>query len=197
MRFQKSGSATKSITGYSTAHANISLTTILRALLRDSGSGKTNGRAISTRFLRCASSVCFVNVDERLSTARCSFPPPLLEYLLAKRRSSSSECVRLRSNLAPRRATSDCRNCSICAVTLGMIRFTTRAGRSIAVARSRRRPTESCRTEETAVGKDGEDDISLYQVKTKSLTIMVRISLSAEETTGKSGTRGGNVCGGL
>jgi len=50
---------------------------------------------------------------------------------------------------------------------------------------------------ETAVGNEGEDDMSLYHVSTKSRTIRIRISFIAAEIMGDSGYRGGKLCGGL
>ena len=37
---------------------------------------------------------------------------------------------------------------------------------------------------ETAAGKVGEEDISVYHVKTKSLTIRIKISFTDAETNG-------------
>lgn len=54
---------------------------------------------------------------------------------------------------------------------------------------------DSCKTEETATGKDGEEDISLYQVRTKSLTIIIKISLRVADIMGDSGYKGGNDWG--
>ena len=45
---------------------------------------------------------------------------------------------------------------------------------------------------ETAVGNEGEEESSLYHVKTKSRTISIRISLTAADMTAASGTRGGS-----
>ena len=56
---------------------------------------------------------------------------------------------------------------------------------------------ELCRMEDTAVGNEGEDEMSRYQTSTKSLTIMIKMSLSALDITGDSGQRGGRVCGDL
>jgi len=50
---------------------------------------------------------------------------------------------------------------------------------------------------ETAVGNDGEDDISRYHVRTKSRTIRISISLIAAEIMGDSGYSGGRLWGGL
>jgi hypothetical protein len=47
------------------------------------------------------------------------------------------------------------------------------------------------------VGNDGEDDISLYHVSTKSRTTKISISLIAVEIMGDSGYRGGRLWGGL
>jgi hypothetical protein len=46
---------------------------------------------------------------------------------------------------------------------------------------------------ETAVGNDGEDDISLYHVSTKSRTTKISISLIAAEIMGDSGYKGGRL----
>jgi len=50
---------------------------------------------------------------------------------------------------------------------------------------------------ETAVGNDGEDDISLYHVSTKSRTIRMSVSLIAAEIMGDWGYSGGRLWGGL
>lgn len=50
---------------------------------------------------------------------------------------------------------------------------------------------------ETAVGNEGEEEISLYQVRTKSRTIIINISFNAAETIGDSGTSGGKDWGDL
>ena len=41
-----------------------------------------------------------------------------------------------------------------------------------------------CMVEDIAVGKEGDDDISLYHARTKSRTIMMRIPLSEADTDG-------------
>ena len=41
-----------------------------------------------------------------------------------------------------------------------------------------------CMEEDTAVGKEGDDEISLYHARTKSRTIMIRISFSEADTDG-------------
>ena len=41
-----------------------------------------------------------------------------------------------------------------------------------------------CMVEDTAVGKEGDDEISLYHARTKSRTIMIRISFSEADTDG-------------
>lgn len=54
---------------------------------------------------------------------------------------------------------------------------------------------DSCKTEETATGKEGEEDSSLYHVRTKSLTIMIIMSLRVADIIGDSGYKGGKDCG--
>lgn len=54
---------------------------------------------------------------------------------------------------------------------------------------------EACTTDDTAIGKAGELDRSLYQLVTKSLMIMVTMSFRATETSGESGARGAKVWG--
>ena len=54
---------------------------------------------------------------------------------------------------------------------------------------------EACSTDDAAIGKEGDDDSSLYQVNTKSRIIMTRMSLSAADMTGDSGYKSGNDCG--
>ena len=76
IRFQKSGSDSISMIGYRTEHATISRTTILTAGLFASLSGRMEGSAFSTSSRRWLSSDCLVNVEERFSTAECSFPSP-------------------------------------------------------------------------------------------------------------------------
>ena len=56
---------------------------------------------------------------------------------------------------------------------------------------------ELWRVDETAVGNEGDVEISLYHTSTKSLTIMMRMSLSAAEMTGESGRSGVRVWGDL
>ena len=41
-----------------------------------------------------------------------------------------------------------------------------------------------CMLEDSAVGKEGDDDMSLYHARTKSRTIMMRMSFSEADTDG-------------
>ena len=54
---------------------------------------------------------------------------------------------------------------------------------------------EACTTDETAIGKAGELDRSLYQLVTKSLTIMATMSFRASEISGEPGARGAKAFG--
>lgn len=56
---------------------------------------------------------------------------------------------------------------------------------------------ESCRVDDTAVGNDGEEDIPVYHERTKSLTIMIKMSFTADDIGVDSGYRGVNDCGDL
>lgn len=49
--------------------------------------------------------------------------------------------------------------------------------------------------DDTEVGNDGEGERGLYQMRTKSRTIMMRILESAAETEGADGQSGGRECG--
>ena len=55
----------------------------------------------------------------------------------------------------------------------------------------------ACKVVDTAVGKEGEDEMSLYQERTKSRTMRIMISFRLEDTTGMSGHNDGRDCGDL
>ena len=50
---------------------------------------------------------------------------------------------------------------------------------------------------ETATGKEGDEDISLYHTKTKSRTMRISSSFMSPETEGKLGLNGGSDWGDL
>ena len=55
----------------------------------------------------------------------------------------------------------------------------------------------ACKVVDTAVGNEGEDEMSLYQERTKSRTMRIMISFRLEDTTGMSGHNDGRDCGDL
>ena len=67
---------------------------------------------------------------------------------------------------------------------MGMILSTMRLARSMLLALERTWSMLLCMVEDTAVGKEGDDEISLYHARTKSRTIMIRISFSEADTDG-------------
>ena len=66
-----------------------------------------------------------------------------------------------------------------------------RDGTSILAAHCRGCPNASCKVVGTAVGKESEDEMSLYQDKTKSRTTRIMISFRLGDTTGMSGHNDG------
>lgn len=55
----------------------------------------------------------------------------------------------------------------------------------------------ACKVVDTEVGNEGEDEMSLYQDRTKSRTVRIMMSFRLEETTGMSGHNDGSDWGGL
>jgi hypothetical protein len=108
-----------------------------------------------------ACSVCLVCVEERLATARWSLSEgSCAAWRLARSMSSLSDWVRHHSKPAPRMATSDCLNWSMCVVIFERTRLT-RAMRS---SLSR----EAWMALETVPRNVGDDECCLYQTRTKS-----------------------------
>ena len=54
-----------------------------------------------------------------------------------------------------------------------------------------------CMLEDSAVGKEGDDDMSLYHASTKSRTIMMRMSFSEADRDGQLGMSGAKAFGDL